>query len=287
MLKSASLAALSGVFYSVLPGKLLARPVEKSKVVLIRNKDLFDGTGSLKKEVVQVMLDDAVKNLCGKDNTLEAWKTFIRSTDVVGIKTNVWEYLPTPQELEYAIQRRVMDCGVAEKNISINDRGIRRDPVFNRATALINTRPMRTHDWSGVGTCLKNYIQFCETPPSLHPDACADLAKTWFYPNVKGKTRLNILVMFTPMFHNAGPTHFSKKYMWSYNGLIVGSDPVAVDATGMRIIQAKRREQFGEDRPINPSPKHISIADTRYHLGNSKPENIDLVKIGWQEGLLI
>ncbi len=286
LLKQTSLAAVSGLLYMSLPEQLLASEKEKSKVVLIRNKDLFDGN-NLRSEVVQDMLDEAVRQLAQSDDTREAWGKFIHSSDIVGIKTNAWNYLPTPPEVESAIKKRVMDCGVKEKDISINDRGILRDPVFQRATALINTRPMRTHDWSGVGTLLKNYIQFCENPPSLHPDSCADLAKTWFYPNVKGKTRLNILVMFTPMFHNVGPTHYSSKYIWSYNGLIVSADPVAADATGMWIIQAKRKEQFGEERPINPPPKHIAIADTRYHLGNSKPENIDLVIRGWKEDLLI
>jgi hypothetical protein len=62
---------------------------------------------------------------------------------------------------------------------------------------------------------------------------------------------------------------------------------VAVDATGARIIQAKRREFFGEDRPINPPPKHIELADSRHHLGTADPKKIELIKIGWQDGILI
>jgi hypothetical protein len=287
LLKKTSLAALSGLLYMNLPEKLFAAGQERSRVVLIRSRNLYNTNESLNEDVVQSMLDDAVKSLTLSSQTLDAWKKLIKPTDVVGIKTNVWNYLATPPELESAIKKRVLECGVREENMSIDDRGIRDNPVFNRATALINTRPMRTHDWSGVGTCIKNYIQFCENPSSLHPDSCADLAKTWFYPNIAGKTRLNILVMFTPMYHNVGPTHFSKKYLWNYNGLIAGIDPVAVDATGMRIIQAKRLKEFGEDRPINPSPKHIEVADKKYKLGNSDPAKIELIRIGWAEESLI
>ena len=287
LLKKTSLAAVSGILALNLPENLFASGKEKSRVVMIRDRDLFNENETLKPETVQSMLDQAVKILTDSSTISDAWKKFIRPTDIVGIKTNVWNYLPTPRELEDAIEKRVLDCGVPQKNLSIDDRGVRDNPVFRKATALINTRPMRTHDWSGVGTCIKNYIQFSDNPPSLHPDSCADLAKVWFYPELAGKTRLNILVMFTPMYHNVGPTHFSKKYLWKYNGLIVGADPVAVDATGMRIIQAKRLKEFGEDRPINPSPKHIEVADKKYKLGNYDPAGIELIRLGWQEDSLI
>ena len=44
--------------------------------------------------------------------------------------------------------------------------------------------------------------------------------------------RLNILVMLTPQFHGVGPHSFSSRFTWPYGGLLVGTDPVAVDATG-------------------------------------------------------
>lgn len=75
--------------------------------------------------------------------------------------------------------------------------------------------------------------------------------------------------------------------MWRYWGLAVGVDPVAVDAVGLRIIQAKRREYFGEDRPLNPPAKHIALADTRHRLGTADPAKIDLQVLGERAGLLI
>jgi hypothetical protein len=93
--------------------------------------------------------------------------------------------------------------------------------------------------------------------------------------------------MITPLFHGVGPHHFNKKYTWRYNGLIVSFDPVAADATGLRIMQAQREKYFGEERPISPPPKHIRLADTRHKLGNARQENIELVKLGWKEGMLI
>ncbi len=286
-LKGGTSAALAGAFYLSLPGKLSARSGGKTRVVLIRSRDVLDKLNKPDDAVLARMLDEAVTTLLGEEKPLEAWKWLIKPDDIVGIKTNVWQYLPVPQGLEQAIYARVIDAGVKKKNISIRDRGLLADSIFQKATALINVRPMHTHYWSGVGTLIKNYIMFVDSPSSYHPDTCADLASIWKLPLVKGKTRLNILVMLTPLFHGSGPHHYNPKYTWAYNGLLVGTDPVAVDATGLRILQAKRREFFGEDRPLDPPPKHILLADTRHGLGTADPEKIELIKLGWQEDILI
>jgi uncharacterized Fe-S center protein len=189
--------------------------------------------------------------------------------------------------LEEAIRHEVLSVGVKPSDVAVDDRGVRGNAVFQRATALINVRPMRTHHWSGLGTCIKNVIMFVPRPPEYHDDACAPLGAMWKLPQLEGKVRLNVLVMLTPQFHGVGPHSFSREFVWPYYGLIVGTDPVAVDATGARIIQARRNLYFGEERPISPRPHHIVYADTRYGLGNSDPERIELIRLGTAEGALI
>jgi hypothetical protein len=257
-----------------------------SRVVLIRHEDAVSSDGAVSGEIIQQMLDDAMTALFGRQSPLECWRSIIRPDDVVGIKTNVWWRLPTPRAVEQAIRRGVLEAGVPEANIGIDDRRVRANRLFRRATALINTRPMRTHAWSGVGGLIKNYIMF-DNPPDYHDDACADLATLWELPIVRGKTRLNVLVMLTPQFHNIGPHHFDPAYTWPYRGLILAVDPVAADAVGLRIIQAQRRRAFGEDRPLQPTAHHIRLADTEHHLGNADMSRIELVRLGWQEEALI
>ncbi|MFB0564164.1 MAG: DUF362 domain-containing protein [Candidatus Aminicenantaceae bacterium] len=286
-LRTAAVSTIAGAFsfpdgLGAMQGKL-----KKSKAVLIRDKDALDDTGHHNPEVIQRMLDEAVTVLLEKSDPVEAWKVLINPSDIVGIKSNVWGYLPTGGVVEQALKRSVMDAGVREENISIDDWGVLRDSVFKNATALINARPARTHHWSGMGGCIKNYIMFVPDPSKWHGDSCADLAKIWYLPHVKGRTKLNILLMLTPLFHGIGPHHFSKRYVWAYKGILVSRDPVAVDATGVRILQAKRREFFGEERPLQPPAKHIFLAETRHHLGVSNPERIELIKLGWKEDILI
>jgi hypothetical protein len=286
-LKTSSSAAIAGALFMNSPDQLFADTGEKTRVVLIRNKDVLDDLNKPSKDILRRMLDEAVTTLVGEKDLKKAWAKLVKPEDIVGIKTNVWRFLPTPKELEELMRERIMEAGVPEKNIGLEDWYVLQKSNFKKATALFNVRPLRAHHWSGVGSLLKNYIMFVKQPDSYHGDSCADLATLWKLPIVKDKTRLNILVMLTPQFHNMGPHNFNPKYVWSYNGLLVGFDPVAVDATGVRILQAKRKEFFGEDRPLNPPAKHIFLADTRHHLGTADPGKIELIKLGWEEGAFI
>jgi hypothetical protein len=266
-------------------GEARAEPV--ARVVLIRNAGVLGPQDRVQDEILQSMLDEAVKSLLGADDHLEAWKKLFKSADVVGVKSNVWNRLPTPKELEAAIKRRLMDVGVAEKNIGIDDRGVLNNPIFLNATALVNARPLRTHHWAGVGTCLKNYIQFVPDPSSYHDEGCSPLGKIWTYPIVRGKTRLNILCCLTPQFYGRGANFFDRRYVWPYKGLIVGTDPVAVDTVGAHLLQSKRIAFFGEDKALDVPPIHIMVADKKYHLGVSDLSRIQLIKRGWMEEALI
>jgi len=264
-----------------------AKAEEKVKVVLIRDENVTDPQGQINQRILQRMLDQGVCQLLGVENPVQAWKQLIRPNDIVGIKSNGWFNLPTPRELEEAIQQRIMDVGVPKKNIGIDDRGVLNHPIFKSSTALINVRPLRTHHWSGVGGCIKNYIMFVSTPWLYHSDACSPLASIWNKPIVKGKTRLNILSLIRTQFYNRGAHHFDRRFVSEYKGLLIGNDPVALDAVGARLLQLQRISHFGEDRPLDTTPKHIFVADEKYKLGVSDLRRIEVVKLGWMENSLI
>ena len=261
--------------------------VKTSKVVLVRDEKALSGPKKSDPEVIQKMLDDGINALYGESDPVKAWKRIIKPNDVVGIKSNYWKFLSTTPEVEQAIKQRVMDAGVPETNLSIDDKGVRSNPIFQNATALINTRPVKIHFYAGIGSCIKNYIIFDDNRRSYHDDSCAKLGEIWHKYDLKNKTRLNVLIMLNPPFHGIGPRGYSDEYIWDYKGLLISEDPVAAYTTALRIMQAKRLEFFGEEKPIAPSPKHIQVADTEYNLGVSDPNRIEVVKLGWEDGILI
>lgn len=268
----------------VIPPATPLDPKSRAKVVLVRDKGAVDAKGAVNAAVVAKMLDEAVCALVGVKKADEAWKQFFLPKDVVGIKTNVWKYLATGPEVEQVLQRRIAGAGVPEGSIRVTDREAR--TKLAECTALLNVRPVRTHHWSGIGGCIKNYIMFVEEPSDYHDDSCADLAAIWNLPIVKGKTRLNILLALTPQFYGRGPHNFDPRHIWGYCGLFASKDPVACDALGAELLRLKRLEFFGEDRPITPT-KHIGYAETRHGVGVADLARIDLVKIGWKEQLLL
>jgi hypothetical protein len=259
----------------------------KTRVVLIRHPDALDENSEFNETVIQQMLDEAVMNLLDQSDPAVAFKLLVKPEDIVGVKSNVWSYLPTPAAVEKAIKRRLLDAGVKEENIAIDDHTVRTNPVFVKSTALINVRPLRTHYLAGMSGCIKNYIMFGESQDAFHPDSCASLGSAFLLPQVKGKTRLNILCALTPQYHGRGPHHFSRRYVWNYKGLIISRDPVAVDTVALKLIMAKRRQELGPGQELPPVPKHIQIADTKYGLGTSDINKIELVKLGWSDGVMI
>lgn len=284
---------LRGTVYAALAAPLGSpferelRAEEKVKVVLVRDKKVIDPKGRIDQKVLQKMLDQGVSRLLGEKDPHRAWRRLVKPTDIVGIKSNVWHYLPTPQELEAAIEKQILDVGVPKGNISTDDRDVLHDRIFQSSTALINVRPLRTHFWSGVGGCIKNYVMFTRTPWLYHGDSCSPLASIWNKPIVRGKTRLNILSLIRTQFYSRGAHHFDRRYVSEYKGLLIGKDPVALDAVGARLLQLQRIAYFGEDRPLDTQPIHILAADKKYKLGVSDLGRIEIVKLGWRDGVLI
>jgi hypothetical protein len=276
---------LAGALASAYPRRAQAQST--ARVIVIRRSKVLDSKGEINAGVLQSMLDEAIQALTNRKETLAGWQSLFNKADIVGIKTNAWRYLSTPKELEDGIKRRLLGIGINEKDLSVDDRGVLENPVFMNATALVNVRPVRTHHWSGVGTCLKNYIMFVRPPSSYHGDACSDLGRIWTLPMVKGKTRLNILCALAPQFYGRGANYFDRRYVWPYKGLIVGTDPVAVDAVGAELLRLKRMVFFGEERALDVQPVHITTADKKYHLGVSDLSKIQIVRLGWTEEVLI
>ncbi len=265
----------------------LAAPEEagRARVVLVRDEGVLDGAGKPRADVVQRMLDQGMCELLQVKEPVEAWKRVLGPAKTVGIKTNVWKNLATGPEVENALRKRIVDAGIPAASVRIDDRGARES--LATCDTLVNARPLRTHHWAGVGGCLKNPIMFAPDPSFYHPDLCADLGSLWSLPAIKDKVKLNVLVVLTPQFLTRGPHHFDTRYVWPYRGILLSTDPVAVDAIGVRLLDAKRKLALEEERPLTQLAHHVRIAGEKYKLGVADPARIDLVKLGWDKDPLI
>ncbi len=72
----------------------------KTRVVLIRERDLFKNSSKPDAACVKNMLEEAVMALTGTSNPGDGFRKLVRPGDTVGIKSNHWAYMPTPPSLE-------------------------------------------------------------------------------------------------------------------------------------------------------------------------------------------
>ena len=96
-------------------------------------------------------------------------------------------------------------------------------------------------------------------------------------PAIRDRLRLTIVDALTP-YYGKGP-QTDPRYYWDYAGLILGTDEVAVDVVGTRILQEKVDETEGRPTPITPPAKHITVADEKYGLGVSDADRIEVIEI--------
>jgi len=304
-LKGTTLTTLGVALGLVSPEVLSSQETKKERVVIVRDKNVQDADFKVDKNIFSKLLDTGMSNLGGDNDPTKVWKKLFSSKDIVGIKISQM-MTPTHKELVELIFSNLLKAGVNDKNIYIWDRdrvgigsaemhslpkslGYAKDHfsnVIKKSTALINVPGMKSHWLAGAAFSIKNWAGAVDNAVEYHTeDCCSSFGALVANPEIKSKCRLIILDGLRPLF-NGGP-QVDPKYLWSYNGVILGFDHVAVDTVALKIIQNKRDEYKKEKWVLNPPPLHIALADTRYKAGTSDLNKIELIKSGWQEGVLI
>jgi hypothetical protein len=250
----------------------------ESIVVLVRNKAAVSEGNAIDPKVVAEMIDKALTLFSGEKTAGDAWKKYIRAEDTVGIKYTrcSWMRIPTEQAVIDAISRGVKESGA--KKLHAGDGGL---PI-KECSVLINVPSVKVHTLTGIAASLKNYINFSRSPSAYHHEGSEKLGEVWLL--VKDKTRLIIVDFLRPYF-GPGP-QINPAYRWNYGGILVGTDPVAVDTVCLKICQEKRNAFKGEEWLIAP-PKSILGADKRFGLGTSDPLKIKVIRSGWEKNAMI
>ena len=264
-------------------GSAFAAEKPLSQVVLVRNEAAVDASHRVNAEVVAEMLDTAMKTFTGEGEVAKALRRYFRPQDNVGIKYTrcAWHRIHVNQAVIDALTDRLVASGVAKSRVTANDYGL---PVKD-CTALINVPSVKVHAITGIAVSIKNYINLTGRESSYHYEGSSKLGEAWLLPEVKGKTRLIVVDMLRPYF-GPGP-QINPVHQWDYKGILVGTDPVAIDTVCLSICQKKRNLFKGEEWLISPPPRSLAAADSVYHLGTSDPTKIKLTRLGWENEQLI
>ncbi|MBN2344936.1 MAG: DUF362 domain-containing protein [Candidatus Aminicenantes bacterium] len=253
----------------------------RSMVVIVRDPKVLDAEMNVNHKVMDAMLEQVLVQVTGKADAKAAWLSLVKPTDVIGlVPTPLMN--PTHPELIDSVKASLAAAGIpVERIVPAQGRSVDLEPI----TALVCMPGLKAHWLTGIGTVIKNYILYSGAPRNYHHQDSVKLGEIWNLPQVKGKTRLVLVDALRPVC-DKGP-QFDPRYRWAYGGLIAGLDPVAVDAVGLKIIEAKRQELRGEPWPLSPPPICVEAADKVYKLGNSDAARIDIKAFGWKENLLV
>jgi len=159
--------------------------------------------------------------------------------------------------------------------------GSRLSRILTRYTdLLINVPVLKDHDGAGVTIALKNMYGVIHNPNKYHPNGCDPyVADLNMLPEIRSRMRLTICDATTAMYEG-GPA-FKPEHSWQCNSLLVSQDPVALDATGWRMIELRRAENGLKTLEAEQrAPRYImTAADREHRLGNYDPSRIEVVEI--------
>ena len=252
-----------------------------SLVTIVRDKNAMDASNIVDSEVLKAMLDQTLIKFTSQNSSKDAWLSLVKPEDTIGLVPTT-HLNPTHQEVVNAVKSSLMEAGVPEEKI-LDAQGGPEKP--KACTALIALPALKAHWLTGIGTVMKIYILYSGKPSYYHQENNAKLGETWNLPFVKGKTRLVLVDALHPLC-DKGP-QVDPRYKWAYNGLIAGTDPVAVDTVCLRIIEEKRKAMRGEPWPLSPPPLCVEAADKDYGLGTNDWSDIKVENYGWEEELLL
>jgi hypothetical protein len=257
------------------------RPPRSAEVVLVRDQRVLSANHDVDLVVLREMLSQTITHLTGQRSARAAWQTMVKPSDIVGLVAT--DHLnPTHGEVVEAVRAQLIDAGIPTGRIRNAQGGL---DNARPCTALIALPALKAHWLTGMGTVLKLYILYSGRPSRYHGENNVNLGEIWNLPDVKGKTRLVLVDALRPLC-DKGPQP-DPRYLWDYKGLIAGTDPVAVEAIGLKIIMAKRQALRGEPWPLSPPPLSLAAADEKFALGTSRLSEIKVQTYGWTQDALV
>ena len=193
----------------------------------------------------------------------------------------------------YTIQKekgktRVLGCvenrrgdggfGYTDEEFPVGDKKTQLTKIFTEmCDSIINIPLIKDHGTAGFTGALKNHYGTINNAREFHSNNCTSpgIPEVNMIPIIRKKQKLIITNALSCVF-NGGP-RWDRKFMWNYGGILIGTDPVAIDTIMFNIINEKRKSEGLS--PISENvAKHIRLA-SELGLGTNNTNEIDLLEV--------
>jgi len=297
-------------------GGASASTAKDARVCIVTSKTPIP-KGDEAKQLFNTMLDEGIKAATGGKTPDEFMKASFKKDDRVAIKVNNYGFKGhRGPQLAAAICEKLQAAGLTPENILVYENSdgalssarykinfdgpgfrcygtdrvghmkeelkygattVRYSKIIEWCTAIINMPSLKAHNMAGVTICLKNHYGSIEDPRKYHANDCdpgiADINSTDI---IKNKTRLCVCDATKILF--AGGPEWLGQYTVDYNGILVSTDPVALDAIGNSLIKKFRKNSGMKQLPYNPVAKQIKTAQ-KNGIGVADLDRIELIEV--------
>lgn len=150
--------------------------------------------------------------------------------------------------------------------------------VTRMATAIINVPILKEHSLAGVTAALKNNYGTIHNPNKYHANGCSPfVADVNSHPAIRQKTRLNVCDALRVQVH--GGPGYKPKWTKETNGILVSTDPVALDTVGVEEVDKLRKAAGLKTlREEGRYPGYLAAASA-LGLGESERGRIDVLNL--------
>jgi uncharacterized protein (DUF362 family) len=263
-------------------GAVAPASASKALVARGKREGILGEKGSPDAAKLEDALGKAVARAAGEKGPVEAMRRLFKPRDVVGIKLNciAGKGLSPDPKLVGFLAQWLTSAGLPAQNVVIWERtdrelikagymiqregnGVRcfgtndeyeKSPrewgaggscfarvLVEEFTALINVGVLKDHDLAGVSAGLKNWYGTIHNPNKHHEDGCNPyIPHLAAFPLIREKLRLTVIDAMAPQCHG-GPAR-QPRWSWPYHAVLASTDPVAIDAVGWDLIDARRNE---------------------------------------------
>jgi uncharacterized protein (DUF362 family) len=296
--------------------RTLAAPA-RVRVGIARDPGAVGPDGVLVPAGVDHVLDRALSATFGTKDAVTGLSRLLSRGDVVGIKVNCLggRGISTHPELVEALIGKLTKAGARADDIVVWDRTdrdlararftVRRTgtgPLYygtnddyenepieagsvsgclsriltRKLSVVINVPVLKDHDLAGISGALKSFYGAIHNPNKLHDGGCNPYVADLFqHASVRSKVKLTVFDALVPQFHG-GPAYVPAN-TWKLGGVFASMDPVAADATALKMIEEKRKEAGMDSlEKAGRAPKWLARA-AALGLGTTDPTRIEEV----------
>ncbi|MBU0639541.1 MAG: DUF362 domain-containing protein [Planctomycetes bacterium] len=241
----------------------------RSRVVDMRAGNVLRAT-IVDKPVLAELLAQSIQILAGVPDARSAWRSVLGSARRIVLKFNhvAADAIQTTDIMARTLVEALADAGYAPGTIALveapehltTELGTRRATggwgesivvgdsteqlaaYLDESDAIINVPFLKTHQIAGMSGCLKNLSHaLLRHPARYHANGCSPyVGQVVRSPVVSSKLKLNVVNALRVVV-KGGPDAEDQD-LFPYGGILLGYDPVAVDAIGLDTLARLRRQ---------------------------------------------